>query len=127
MLSQGSNSEKSDNVARWKVFLVGKKDIIDFLDQLSTLLNAGIRLVDSVKIMKQHAKGYALKTLLDSLSEKLANGKHLSEAMDDYNYIFPEKWIKLILAAEKSGQMDEILRDLSEEEKHQMEFVGKVK
>ena len=122
-------SESSDkkNAPRWKLFFIWKAEIVEFLDQLSTLIYAWIRLIDAIRIIKKQSGGYSQKVLYASIEEKLNNWKHLSESLWDYDYIFPTKWVKLILAAEKSGQLDKILRDLAEEEKMQMQFVAKVK
>jgi len=35
-----SDKKFAKNAARWKLFLVSKKEIIEFLDQLSTLINS---------------------------------------------------------------------------------------
>jgi len=118
---------KTWNVSRFRLFFIWKSDIVDFLDQLSTLMNAWIRLVDAVLILKNQSKNSSMKLLLGSLADKMSNWKHLSEAMDDYKSIFPTKWVKLILAAEKSWQMAEVLRDLSWEELAQMQFISKIK
>lgn len=118
---------KEDNIQRWKLIFISQIDIVDFLDQLSTLINSWIRLIDGVKIIKNQSRKITMKMLLDSLVKKMNNWKHLSECLDDYNYIFPSKWIKLIMAAEKSWQMDIVLKNLARDEREQMEFVSKVK
>ncbi len=122
-----SDSVDKKNAPRWKLFFVWRIDIVDFLDQLSTLIYAWIRLIDAIRIIRKQSEAYSMKILYTSIEEKLNNWKHLSESLWDYDYIFPTKWIKLILAAEKSGQLDKILRDLADEEKRQIQFVSKVK
>lgn len=115
------------NAARWKLLLVSKKEVIWFLDQLSTLINSWIRLVDGVVILQKQAKNQSVQILLKSLAEKMWNWMHLSEAFQDYDYIFPEKWIQMIKAAEKSWKMSEVLVDLAREEIAQMEFISKIR
>lgn len=121
------SEDKVWNVSKFKLFFIWKVDIVDFLDQLSTLINAWIRLVDSILILKSQSKNSSMKLLLGSIAEKMWNWQHLSEAMEDYESIFPKKWVKLILAAEKSWKMSEVLKNLSEEELSQMQFISKVK
>lgn len=120
-------TDKKGNVSRFKLVFIWKSDIVDFLDQLSTLMNAWIRLVDSILILKNQSKNSSMKLLLWSIADKMSSWKHLSEAMEDYSNIFPRKWVKLILAAEKSWKMSEVLEDLAKEEKNQMHFVSKVR
>lgn len=122
-----SDKQFAKNAARWKLFLISKKEIVWFLDQLSVLLNSWIRLVDAVLILKKQAKNQSLKILLWSVAEKMWNWMHLSESFENYNYIFPKKWIEMIKAAEKSWKMSEILTDLAKEEIDQMEFISKIK
>ena len=122
-----SDSDNKNNVPRWKLVLVMQRDMVWFLDQLSTLISAWIRLIDSIRIIKNQSDSFFLKLLYISIEEKLNNWKHLSECLEDYPYIFPVKWVKLILAAEASWQMDVVLRDLAKEELKQMQFNSKVK
>ncbi|MCD5382514.1 type II secretion system F family protein, partial [Candidatus Gracilibacteria bacterium] len=115
------------NEARWKLFFIGKKEVVGFLDQISTLLDSGIRLVDAIVIMQKQAKSKSMEILMRSLAKKMGNGMHLSEAFKDYEYIFPEKWVHMIKAAEKSGKMTDVLKDLAKEEMAQMQFIAKIK
>ena len=122
-----SKNKFTKNESRWKFFFIWKTEIVWFLDQLSILLDSWIRLVDSVVIMQKQAKTQWMKTLLKSLAKKMWNWMHLSEAFEDYDYIFPEKWIHMIKAAEKSWKMSEVLTDLAKEEIAQMQFISKIK
>lgn len=122
-----TSNQFTKNEARWKFLFIWKTEIVWFLDQLSILLNSWIRLVDSIVIMKKQAKTQWMKILLWSLAKKMWNWMHLSEAFEDYNYIFPEKWIHMIKAAEKSWKMSEVLTDLAKEEIAQMQFISKIK
>ena len=117
----------SKNEARWKLFFIWKKDIVEFLDQLAILLNSWIRLVDAVVIMQKQSKVQSTKILYRSLASKMWNWMHLSEAFADYDYIFPWKWVHMIKAAEKSWKMSDVLTDLAKEEMNQLEFISKIK
>ena len=103
-----SDSVDKKNAPRWKLFFVWRIDIVDFLDQLSTLIYAWIRLIDAIRIIRKQSEAYSMKILYTSIEEKLNNWKHLSESLWDYDYIFPTKWIKLILAAEKYDNVSPI-------------------
>ena len=111
----------------WHYFLIGKKDMIQFLEQLSTLLSSGIRLVDSLVIIKQQSESFILKKLLEQLVAEVRNGALMSQAMAKYPKLFPEKWVSLVRAGEKSGQLEQILLDLSEDEQDQQRLVSALK
>lgn len=119
--------KSNDNVPRWKLFSVSHNMTVEFLDKLATLIGSWIRLIDSIRIIRNQTKINWMKLLLWSIENKLNNWKHLSSCFEDYNYIFPLKWIKLIMAAEKSWQLDKVISDLAEEEKQTIQFVWKIK
>lgn len=123
-----SLKQESTSGLQWfHYFLISKKEMVAFLEQVSTLLSSGIRLVDSLVIMKQQSESFATKKLLAKLIEDVRNGALLSQAMALHPQLFPEKWISLVRAGEKSGQLEQILLDLSEDEQEQQQLMSALK
>lgn len=115
------------NMGLFAYFLISKNDLVNFLEQLSTLLSSGIRLVDSLVIMKQQAETASMKKLLACIISDIRNGALLSQAMEQHPRLFLVKWISLVRAGEKSGQLEQILLDLAEDEQEQQKMVSALK
>jgi type IV pilus assembly protein PilC len=98
-------------------YLVRKEELVDLMDQLATLLVSNIAILDSLIIIKQQCHSKILKRIFALIAEDVKRGLLLSQAMERQGHIFPEKWISLIQTGEYSGQLAEILVDLSSEEK----------
>ncbi|WP_067837436.1 type II secretion system F family protein [Amphibacillus sediminis] len=85
------------------------KDFVIFLRQFSTLIDAGITLVDAIDILAEQSNSKALKQALAGIKEQIQSGESLSQALAAYPKLFPELFIQMIHAGEVSGRLDEIM------------------
>jgi general secretion pathway protein F len=76
--------------------------------QLSTLLSAGVPLLEALKSLSDEQKG-SWKATLVSIKERIAGGSSLSKALEEYPQIFPEFYVNMVAAGEASGNLDNIL------------------
>lgn len=81
--------------------------------QLSTLLEAGIPLIDALGGMAQEASPFISK-VLNEIREKVSEGSSLSKALEDHIEIFPDFYINMVKAAEMSGELPEVLKKIAE-------------
>ena len=88
---------------------VKNKDFVIFLRQFSTLIDAGISLVDSMDILAEQSDSKPLQAALLETKDDLKEGIALSEALEKHEKIFPELLISMVNAGEVSGRLDEIL------------------
>ncbi|GAE92626.1 type IV fimbrial assembly protein PilC [Gracilibacillus boraciitolerans JCM 21714] len=88
---------------------VKHKDFIIFLRQFSTLVDAGLSLVDTIEILAEQSNSKVLKEALDESQEMILEGKPLSEAFASFPKLFPALLISMIKAGEVSGRLDDIL------------------
>jgi type II secretory pathway component PulF len=93
----------------------GTKDKILFFKELSYLLNGGISLVESMRIISTSSDNYALKEIGKDISKFLHAGKPLSYALNRLPDYFDEGDYNVIKAGEASGNLASILKSLSEE------------
>lgn len=89
------------------------KDFTIFLRQFSTLMEAGLLLVDAVDLLATQATNRTLKETLEALSEEIKDGVSLSDAMANHPKIFPDLLIHMIRSAEVSGQLEEVLDQMA--------------
>lgn len=90
------------------------KDFIVFLRQFSSLMNAGILLVDALDLLAAQSTSLALKEALEEISEEVREGVPLSEAMEKKSKLFPELLIHMIHSAEVSGRLEEVLQQMAD-------------
>lgn len=92
---------------------VKRDQFIMFLRQFSTLMRAGVTIVDAVHILSQQVESKALQKTLANVDEELRKGNTLSDALAKYPKIFEPLTINLIKAGELSGNIDESLDRLA--------------
>ncbi len=86
------------------------QEILLFNQELATLLKAGMPLAQSLDILRQKVPNPTFKGALDDIYEKVRSGIALSDACADHASLFPPIYTASLLAGEKSGNLDEMLR-----------------
>jgi general secretion pathway protein F len=94
--------------------------------QLSTLLSAGVPLMEALSSMSEENKGF-WKNMLVSIKEKVAGGSSLSKALEEYDKIFPEFYVNMVAAGEASGNLDKVLSRMADFLESQDNLKSKVK
>lgn len=92
---------------------VSMRQLTTFTQQLSTLQDAGLPIVRSLKILEGQLKPSLLKNTLMEVAEDVESGSTLSEAMSKHPRAFDRLYIGMIKAGEAGGVLDTILDRLS--------------
>lgn len=92
---------------------VKHQDFVMYIRQFSTLIQAGISIVDATHILAKQTDNKLLKQTLSDVEEKLREGRSFTQAVSEYPGIFPPMFIHLIRAGEVGGNMDDILDRLA--------------
>lgn len=87
--------------------------MVIYLRQFSTLLKAGVSVVDATNILAQQTESKALKKALFDVEQELREGKPLSTATAKHKKIFSQMFINMVRAGEAGGNMDETLERLA--------------
>lgn len=87
--------------------------MVIYLRQFSTLLKAGVSVVDSTKILAEQTESKALKKALLDVENDLREGKPLSDAAARHRKIFSPMFINMVRAGEAGGNMDDTLERLA--------------
>ena len=94
---------------------VKTKDLIFFLNQLSTYIKAGIPLVESLKILaRQYEKQKKYQKLFRTIIYDLSTGDSFSTALSKQGNAFPRILINMVKASEMTGELPEVLDDMAE-------------
>ncbi|MEO5819687.1 MAG: type II secretion system F family protein [Vicinamibacteraceae bacterium] len=86
------------------------QELLLFNQELATLLKAGLPLAQSLDILRQKVPNPTFKSVLDDIYEKVRSGIALSDACGAHGSLFPPIYTASLLAGEKSGNLDEMLR-----------------
>ncbi len=102
--------------AKKRSFAFGKvkqKHLCTFTRQLSTLINPGLPIVRSLKILAEQLKPGILKNNLLDVSEDVEGGMTLSEALAKHPKTFGKLYVNMVRAGEAGGILDQILDRLA--------------
>jgi len=88
------------------------KDKVLFSRQLSTLINAGLPLVQSLRSVLNQTGNEKLKVVLADVITRVEGGVSFSEALSAYPEVFNQVFISLVAAGETSGTLDVSLERL---------------
>lgn len=99
---------------------------IELIGNLSTMLSAGIPILDAVRSMSEDAKG-GVKAILDTLMQDITEGKHVYMSLAKFPQVFDKVTVNVVKASEEAGTLDVTLKDLRESIKKQNEFNDKIR
>src|SRR5438874_4731154 len=89
---------------------VSTREFLVFNQELATLLKAGMPLVQSLDILRRRVSNPVFKGVLDDVYERVRAGSALSEAFEAHGTMFPGVYTASLLAGEKSGNLEQVLR-----------------
>jgi type IV pilus assembly protein PilC len=90
------------------------KDFVVYVRQFSTLLKAGISIVDATNILTNQTSNKILKKALFNIEEGLRAGNAFTDAAEKYRKVFPPLFINMLRAGEAGGNIEEILDRLAD-------------
>jgi len=92
---------------------VKESDIIIFLRQFSTMIDAGLPIVQCLEILCEQNENITFKKILKQIKVSIEGGETLAEALKKYPKLFDDLFVNMIGAGEAGGILDVILRRLS--------------
>jgi len=102
---------------------VQQSDVIIFCRQFSTMIDAGLPIIQCLEILYSQQENKTFKNILKSIKESVESGETLAEALKKYPKQFDNLFVNMIAAGEAGGILDTILGRLS----HYMEKAAKLK
>jgi len=102
-------------------------ELMHFSRQLSAFVRAGIPLIEALEVIEEEADDKTLRMVLTGVRESLIIGETFSEALRPYETLFPKFYVDMVLAAELTGSLDDVLSELSGYIKRDLEARNKIK
>ena len=125
-----SDGKKKTSGKRKKTFTIGgvrPKQLTTFTRQLSTLQDAGLPILRSLRILEGQTKPGPLKNSLGDVIEDIESGSTLSEAMAKQPKAFDNLYVNMVKAGEAGGALEVILQRLADFKEKSMSLKRKVK
>ncbi len=86
------------------------RDFLIFNQELATLLRAGMPLVQSLELLTRRVTSPLFRSVLEDIHEKVRGGTALSDAFAAHGDLFPSVYVASLVAGERSGNLDAVLR-----------------
>jgi type IV pilus assembly protein PilC len=105
---------------------VKSSDIVLFVTQLSTLIDAGLPLLRALNVLIHETENPTLRQILSDVSLRVEGGRSLSESLAMHP-VFTNIFISMVRAGEMSGQLHMTLEQLAIYLDHLEEIKGKIR
>jgi type IV pilus assembly protein PilC len=92
---------------------IALRDVVIFTRQFSTMINAGLPLVQSLDIQAKQAENQALKKVIEAVLYDVESGNTLADALRKHPKVFTPLYTNMVAAGEAGGILDTILLRLA--------------
>ncbi len=106
---------------------VKSKDKVIFSRQLSTLIDAGLPLVQSLRSVLGQTENKGLQAVITSVISDVEGGKSFSESLAQHPKVFDQVFVSLVSAGEASGTLDTALERIANQQEKDAELASKVR
>lgn len=93
---------------------VTNKDIVIFTRQFSTMIDAGLPLVQGLTILAEQTENKTFRNILKEVTKDVEGGSTLAEALKKHPKVFDDLFVNLVAAGEVGGILDTIMRRLAD-------------
>ena len=105
---------------------VTMQDKVNFTRQLSTMINAGLTITESLSILENQANP-AMGQLLNDVVREVEGGGNFADALEKHPKVFDQIYVALIRSGEAAGVLDKILLRLADNLEKNSEFRRRIK
>jgi type IV pilus assembly protein PilC len=106
---------------------VSAKERVLFARQLSTLINAGLPLMQALRSVSAQTTSKSMKAIVDKVTIDVEGGSAFAAALAKYPKVFNAVFISLVEAGEASGTLDNTLDRLALQQEKDADIVSKVR
>lgn len=113
-----TDRSKASFLVRWNDFFVDRqrvplKEKAYFFHLLSVMLDAGIPMLNSLKLLAKKTTHERFRRVIATMAHHVESGRPLSSAMAKFPTVFEESEVGVVKSGEAIGRLDEMLRRLS--------------
>lgn len=89
-------------------------EILVFTRQLSTIVNAGLPLLQGLDILAEQTEDPRFAAVMQQIGRDVEGGESFSDALKRHPRVFSDLYVSMIRAGEASGNLDEVLLQLAD-------------
>jgi len=122
--------KKPKDLSEYVPFLAGRvkeKDVVVFCRIFSTMINAGLPLIQCLDLLAQQEQNKAFAKIIRTVKDDIEGGTSLTDALKKHPKVFDELFVNLIAAGEAGGILDVVLGRLSNYLEKALKLKRKVK
>jgi type II secretory pathway component PulF len=97
----------------WKLQKVKPEEIVLITQQLSTLIESGINIIEGLRIISNQSQNKYLKSILNTVVAKIKDGSSLSAGLAVYPHAFSNLYVAMIKLGEAGGNIQDSLKRLA--------------
>ncbi|MBI4079411.1 MAG: type II secretion system F family protein [Candidatus Levybacteria bacterium] len=105
----------------------GTGDLVFFTRQLSSMLLAGLTLMQALTILKEQMEKPLMREMVKTITTDVEAGKTFSLAIENYPEFFSPVYVSLVKAAENTGLLDKILLRIADNLEKQQRLKSTIK
>ncbi len=98
-----------------------------FSRHLAVMVNAGLSLNQSLKILAKQSKNPKFKKIINQIEESVRQGEAFSQGLAKYPKVFNEIYINMVRVGETSGNLSKVLKILAEQMKKNHELISRIR
>jgi len=106
---------------------VSLRDKVVISRQLSTMINAGLPISQSLKTLEEQTSKKSVKKMLEQVYSNVEGGSRLADSLARFPKLFSPLDIAIIAAGESSGNLDKALARLADQLEKQQSLVRKIR
>ena len=106
-------AKQAANTTKKKGGKISMRDIVIFTRQFSTMINAGLPLVQALDILAKQSENKALKDVTLAVVFDVESGHTVADALGKHPKAFTELYVNMVAAGEAGGILDTILMRLA--------------
>jgi len=106
---------------------VKDKSVVIFARQFSTMISAGLPLIQCLEILATQEDNKTFKKVIKSIKDDIEGGATLTDALKKHPKVFDDLFINMVAAGEAGGILDTILNRLAAYMEKMMKLKSKVK
>ena len=106
---------------------ISSGDKVLFAEELSTLVNAGVPIAQSLNMLEKQLANKRFKIAINELAKDVEGGLSLSTAMERHPVIFSSVFVHMVQAGEAAGTLDEALKNLAVQVAKDHDLIAKIR
>ena len=108
------SSKSESKAALFSIFAKSSKSqIIDFTNQMATLLNSGIKLTEALSVLTLQVSDVRFKNAIVDIRDRVVTGESFTDALSDYSDFFDVIYVSMVRVGEVTGSLGLSLATIS--------------